>query len=240
MPVKEPNATFALVIALTVVSAAVGCAESTPDEGEGAGRAPAATPAPPDRGPTPRPAARTDTIELEGMPEPIHLTLFRAPDEFPLPFTTYVPDDMEPVVPGDEARAVGVGGGGSVRFVAAFGGQRNPDAFVHLLVFPRGTDRNEAVALARGYTASRGVPVSRGAVPLSSEEAERRMPWAFESFAFRYQSEGQWFLGAVGVGEHDGRLFQIVRHFPGDYADGFGPRAGLVMESWHWADGGRL
>lgn len=184
-----------------------------------------------------RPRSRTDTLMVEGTPEPVRLTLFRSPEGFPLPFSVYVPEDMRAEVEdGDASDAEG----SAVRFVAEFGGQRNPGAFVHLFVFPPGTDQNRAIAQARAYEVSRGVPVSRGLDPLADSGREAGMPWALRAFAFRYESGGQWYVGAIGIGEKGGRFYQIVRHFPAEYGDGFGPRAELISRAWRWADGTSL
>ena len=181
--------------------------------------------------PEPRPATRTDTIGLEGMPTPMQLRLFQTEEDFPLPFSTYVPPDMAAEV---EETA---GAGASARFVAEFGGRRNDRAFVHLYVFPAGTDRNTAIASVRAYGESRGIPVSQGLEPIQEPDVTDRMRWAIEPYTFRYQSGGQWFMGTIGVGQHNDRYYQLVRHHPAEYADGFAPRADLIYELWRWADG---
>lgn len=178
-----------------------------------------------------RPAIVTDTLALEGTPEPIELRLHRAQDNFPLPFSTYVPADMSVNTDPEE---------GTVRFTAEFGGIRNDEAFVHFFVFPPGTPRQEAIALARGYETSRGVPVSQGIEPIAGESTPRHLEWAVESYLFRYQTDGDWYGGDIGVGEHRDRHYMMVRHYPVEYGDGFGPRAHLIVRTWVWGDGSRL
>ena len=182
-----------------------------------------------------RPATRTDTLMLEGMPEPMALRLFRTPSDFPLPFSAYVPGDMEP-----EAMASGEESGRAIRFVAEFGGVRNDGAFIHLFVYPEGTDAQRALAMARAYEAASGIPVSQGLEPLGESEAGRRMPWADQAFVIRYQAGGTWYLGSIGVGSREGRLFHVLTHYPAEYADGFAPRSAMILETWMWADGTRL
>lgn len=231
MPVKAPLVTALFASAAFV---APGCTDARPPGDASAGGGTFAdTTATAAGAPASRPATRTDTLHIEGSAEPVTVTLFRPPAGFPLPFSTYVPPDMEAEV----ETATAPQAGEAVRFLAAFGGQRNDDAYVHLFVFPAGTVRRTAVAEARGYTASRGVPVSRGLERLDVTDAARRMPWALESYAFRYQDGGRWYLGSIGVGRHDGRFFQLIRHYPAEFGDGFGPRAGLIIRSWRWADG---
>lgn len=219
-----------LAIAMTValgVTAACGEVAREPARANGEGRASAM-----DTSATERPITRTDTVSLEGMREPMALRLFRTPENFPLPFTAYVPEDMDPRADASD---------GTAHFTAEFGGVRNEDAFVHLFVFPEGTPLPEAVATARGYTAGRsGIPVSRGVEPVTDDNPPPDLDWALESFRFHYQGAGPWYAGAVAVGRHDQRHFMIVRHYPVEYADGFGPRAGLVLETWRWAGGSPL
>jgi hypothetical protein len=246
----KPAASPFLIACLLAACGAPDAAEDRDETGaageSAAETAPASVPARGDTTPIPdagdRPATRLDTLSIEGMPAPLALRLFRTERDFPLPFSAYVPEDMEVRHPGaDDARAGAAGAdGAAVEFVAAFGGRQRPDASVHIFVFPRGTDRNAAIATARSYTTSRGIPVSRGIEPLGEDDAPTGMPWAVESFRFRYQDGNAWYLGAIGVGERNGRFFQIVRHYPGEMGDGFGPRLGVIMETWRWADGSRL
>src|SRR5690606_4159180 len=67
-----------------------------------------------------RPQTRVDTLYLEGMPEPVELTLVRSPAGFPLPFSTYATDDFIVEPAGSDVQ-----GDPAVRFIAAFGGVRN-------------------------------------------------------------------------------------------------------------------
>lgn len=218
---------------LAIAAAACGDPEATPAADAEAGADALASEAeqPPDR-----PERITDTVMVEGMPETMQLRLYRTPEDFPLGFSAYVPEDMQP-----EGSAEG--GGASVRFVADYGDDEDAEtqqAFVHLFVFPPGTDANAAIGSARGYTASRGVPVSMGIEPLGGEGPAVTPPWAFEAYRFNYEVEDRWFNGTIGVGEHEGRLFQLVVHYPEELAEGFEPRAELIRRSWRWADGEQL
>lgn len=182
-----------------------------------------------------RPATRLDTMLLEGTPEPVTLNLFRTPPDFPLPFDAYVPEDMATETSMED------GGGAAVRFIAAFGGVRNPDAFMQLYVHPEGTDHQEALAAVRAFEAAQGVPVSMGLEPLPEPEAAARMPWADASYVFRSQAGGgRWNVGSIGLGTHDGRVFHLIQRYPAEYGDGFGPRAALIVDTWRWSDGSAL
>lgn len=178
-----------------------------------------------------RPASRTDTVLLEGMAETIELELFRTPENFPLPFTAYVPADMAASADTED---------GTAHVVAEFGGVRNEDAFVHLYVFPAGTPWQEAVATARGYEAGRGIPAGRNVEPIAEDLPEPSLDWAGEAYRYRYQAGGQWFGGTIGVGTRQDRPFLILRHWPAEYVEGFSPRADFIMETWRWSDGSPL
>lgn len=178
-----------------------------------------------------RPATVTDTILLEGMAEPIELELFETPDDFPLPFTAYFPADMAASADAED---------GTAHFVAAFGGVRNEDAFLHLYVFPAGTPWQEASATALGYKAGRGIPAGRNVEPIAEDLAEPSLDWAVEAYRYRYQAGGQWFGGTIGVGTHQDRPFLILRHWPEEYVEGFSPRADFITETWRWGDGSPL
>ncbi|HSH46358.1 MAG TPA: hypothetical protein VK966_10995 [Longimicrobiales bacterium] len=222
-------------ILLLLVTAA--CAQGDPgaENGDsGALPAPApdtetATPTPdPDRTPgEDRPGSRSDTVYLEGMPEPMELTLFRTPQGFPLAFSAYVPSDFEAEREAEDA----------VQFVAAFGGQRNEDAFVHVYIHPEGTDEQAAVGTIRTFGSSRGIPVSMGIEPMPAEDVTQTVPWADRAFTFRYQGDPGWITGTMALGQHDGRYFHIVTHYPAEYGDGIGPRVAKILETWEWADG---
>lgn len=195
------------------------------DTDAGAPAEPASAPA----GAPERPQSLTDTIRIEGMPEEVALRAFEAPEGFPLPFTAYVPRDMA-------AEA----GEGTAHFTAEFGGSRTEDAFLHVLVHPEGTDRQTALAAAKGYKTGRGLPVSQGLEIIADEPRPPHLDWAIEAYRFRYQSGGRWYGGTLGVGRHGGHFYQIVRHYPVEFEEGFAPRADLITETWRWADGGGL
>ena len=178
-----------------------------------------------------------DTISLEGMPEPILLRRFETPESFPLRFSTYVPADMDREMDPVSAGEAGAG----LRFVAAFGGTRNADAFVHVYAYPEATDLAEVQATARAFIASRGVPVSGSAEPPGlGPQANRRFGWSVHEEGYRYQiSDGQWVVGTLALGQHAGRYFHVVTQYPAEYGDGFGPRAARIFEHWQWTDTGR-
>ncbi|HEY8468403.1 MAG TPA: hypothetical protein VIL18_02115 [Longimicrobiales bacterium] len=164
-----------------------------------------------------------DTLLLEGMAEPVELPLVPAPDGFPLPFSTYATGDfiVEAAESGD--------GDAAVRFIAAFGGVRNADAFLEIAAYPAGSAEAEAVARAERA-------VGAGGNVVAPEEASMR--WAVRQWRLTTRDpRGGWILGFAGLGRHADRWFHILARYPGEYADGFGPRADLILEHWRWGDG---
>ena len=164
------------------------------------------------------------------MSELIQARLLEA-DDFPLPFSAYVPVDMGSEL--DESD-------GTAHFTAEFGGLRNEDAFVHVYVFPLGTDLQRAAAMAKAYKTGRGIPVSQGLEFIADEFVPSYLAWAVEAYEFRYENDRGWFAGTLGVGRHNDRYFMIIRHYPVEYAEGFQPRANVITRSWQWADGSGL
>ena len=165
-----------------------------------------------------RAATRLDTMQVEGMPDTITLHLFRTTAGFGLPFSTYVPRDMI-------AEADSSAGGQAVRFVANFDGQRNDSVQIAVRAYPEGT--TEAQARAALVAALGGNKVVR--------EPDRMTSWAEEE----YDLQDLAFTGSGMLGRHGGRLFHVVLRYPSEYADGFGPRALVILNEWRWTDDGR-
>jgi hypothetical protein len=165
-----------------------------------------------------RPEVREGTITLAGMTEPMTYRLYRSPAGFALPFSTYLPADMQ-------AEGASRGEDEAVRFVTAFGGARNERAFVQLTVHPAGTtlaEARERFAAASGASAE--VPAG-----------ERAYPWALEERAG--QSAGTIRHGALG--EHAGRYFLLLAEYPAEMGDGMGPRIAEIVREWRWTAGDR-
>jgi hypothetical protein len=168
-----------------------------------------------------RPAVRLDTIYIEGMPQPVQLQLVESPATFPMPFTTYVPSDFafEGTRRGDQPE---------VRFSAEFGGQRNPDAFLEIAPYPTGLSLEGAEERAR-YAADAGAQL------MSAQDSD--LPWAIREWRSAARDDtGEW-VSRVILGRHGERYFQLRIRYPAEYADGFGPRAAIVLREWRWKDG---
>lgn len=167
-----------------------------------------------------RPESRTDTLVIEGVPQPVDLRLVRAPAGFPLPFSAYVPPDFE-------VEAATRDGQPAVRFVAAFGGVRNQNAFVEVALYP--PDLGQAGALERAATSMN---------PSGEPEIldEGGFDWA--ELGWRWRGGGaEPFVARFLLGRHGDRWFQVLQRYPPEYGDGFGPRAALLLESLRWGEG---
>lgn len=167
-------------------------------------------------GPTSRPEVRQDTILIEGMPEPVTLRLYRTPPGFPLPFSTYVPADME-------AETVSSGEGDAVRFVAAFGGRRTEAAHLLVTVHPEGVTEQAARQTLRAALG--------GAA--AAPPGEHRYPWALAEFSGGAGAD----VAHGALGRHQGQFFQVVVRYPAEFGDGFAPRAAAVLGEWRWERG---
>ena len=96
--------------------------------------------------PPARPQEKQDSIQLEGTWERITARLIQPNTS--LPFSTYLPEGME-----FDQQASGEGEG--FYFYAAFGGQRNENAFMLVFVLPAGATEAQARTMANAFRASR-------------------------------------------------------------------------------------
>jgi hypothetical protein len=174
--------------------------------------------------PAGRPAEQRRVVQIEGMDEEMRVVLYRAPDGFPIPFSTYVPDDFVP----EETAS---GEGDAVAFVARFGGYRNAEAAVRLIVAPPGMGREDMVAMLRTLTAGMGAGLSA--------TDDRLFDWSELEFRIEPRPGRMEGIGGIAaVGERHGRSFVLIAHHPPEYGDGFAPRAGIILDEWEWKEHG--
>lgn len=174
----------------------------------------------------PRPEEKHATIRMEGFDEPFTLRLFRAPDDFPLQFSTYFPPDMLAEVTREPAPGVS--------FVANFAGKRNDNAVLRVVFEPAGTIESAAKARARRAAAERGMNDR-------ADDTPRRFAWSLAEYDFAEQtSDGEQVGGTVAVGRHGDRYFQVLLMYPDEYGDGMGPRVARILDEWRWQDGAPL
>lgn len=174
-----------------------------------------------------RPASIADTLLIEGMAEPVQLQLFETPAEFPLQFSTYLPA-------GISARPFTADlDTASVRFSARFTPDTDPNVYMHLLVYPPDEPLIELEEMVLSFIESRE--------PLDREYARIDPPaWAEDAWSFRYGSGDRRYVGSIAFGEHAGRPFSIIVHYPPEYGDGFPPRVRLILDQWRWENDGTM
>ena len=52
--------------------------------------------------------------------------------------------------------------------------------------------------------------------------------WAKEKIVF---SKGKNIVGNVYIGQQNDKVFYVISQFPGEYGDGFSPRADLILQN---------
>lgn len=168
-----------------------------------------------------RPSAKQVAVSIEGMEEEMRVVLYEAPPDFPVRFSTYIPEDMAAErwrsAPGD-----------AVAFVAMFGGQRNEAAAVRMIVHREGATEHEIVEILTELARDLGTELTE------SSDAPR-FDWSIREFrneARPFRADAA--QGTMAVGRRDGRYFTVAIHYPAEYGDGFGPRVSQIFQEWRW------
>ena len=173
--------------------------------------------------PPSRPATRADTVLIEGMPEVEEQRLVTSPEGFVVPFSTYVPEGLDVMFAPPTA----------VRFIAAFAGNRNDEAFMVVHVQDEATNVTAEQLLSELATQRR----------LSRQEiVQRERPsWAIDAAGLTaVDGKGTRVSGSAEIVEHAGRRVHIIRHYPAEYGDGLGPRLHTILSEWRWEDTGTM
>jgi len=155
------------------------------------------------------PLEKKDSVRIEGSMESITLKLIKPEGADPA-FTTYMPKDFvfDPVSSGE---------GTGYYFFTNFAGKRNPEAYLLLFVFPENTTQADAVARVKAFVASRNSTAK---------------PADYEAFSFTKNNVR--YASGIDLRQHGNLFYYISRHYPVEMADGFGPRAHKITESWKW------
>lgn len=173
-----------------------------------------------------RPPVLRDSIGIEGMVQPERLTLVKSPAGFRPPFSTYLPSQMRAEFSVNDSAP-------SVRFVAEFGGQRNPDAYLQVKLYPRGSAELVPRTAIDVYL--------RGRDPRQDNVQESGgWPWTIAAYDFQYggSAAASGFMGTIGLARHGNRYLHVLAHYPADYGDGIGPRIERILREWRWEDDG--
>ncbi len=152
------------------------------------------------------PKTRQDTLMLEGMPEPVALNLYEAPEGWPITFHTYVPANFKVETLTNQRDH-------TIRFSMG-------DAVINFVIMPEGTNRSRAQSMAKA---------SLGATNVQSCRPSYK--WQWECL---YVSEKPDQIASVLLGEQQGRQFYYHISYPAEYADGFSPRYAKVLEEWRF------
>ncbi|MBD2090723.1 hypothetical protein H6F67_12745 [Microcoleus sp. FACHB-1515] len=187
---------------------------------------PAATTAAPEESiasPTPAPttspdaAPRTATFNVEGEPTQVELERYETPQ-----FIADIPEGQFVATP--ESADDGTG----VRFKFSPTGTPDEQAYVQVF-FP-----NEALSaddLTQQLIAPDGLLASNGWKTIASDSSPP-YDWARSVINYEQPNTTDDITGRIYVGEHEGKAFLVYTHYPIEYAEGFIPRADLILESF--------
>lgn len=154
-----------------------------------------------------------DTIELEGMEEPILLNIYQPVDA---PFVTYVPEDLL-------VEEVSGGEGDAYYFYANYGGNKLEDIYLQIYFFSENVSKQPS---ADNKDSTYGVAVEN----MEKIEGVPYYDWALEEYM---SPEGS---RIVALGEHEMNYFMVVVNSAVEYSEGFVPRANKVLEHLYWQD----
>jgi hypothetical protein len=174
--------------------------------------------APPNSASTEKPETKTELILVEGESTEMQLKRF---DQSGFPIATYFPSEHFT----EEMGASGEGQ--SVRFDWTYEGQKDENVYLHLF-FPSGSPTAAEVSdLVRG---------DRGILAQNNWQAGDQAPdvgysWVKEAIAYQDTTSSDFAGGVIFIGEHEGKGFYAIAHYPAEYADGFEPRADVILSN---------
>lgn len=153
-----------------------------------------------------------DTIEIEGMEEPITLNLYQPQDA---PFVTYVPEDLL-------AEEASGSEGTSHWFYANYNDEKLEDIYLQLYLFAA----DEEQPTADDPDSTYGVMVEG----MELQEENTYYDWAIEE----YQSPNG--SNITALGEQDGQYYLVSIRSNPQFSEGFYPRTNKVLEHLEWID----
>lgn len=154
-----------------------------------------------------------ESIQLEGMEEPIVLNLYQPKDA---PFLTYIPEDLL-------AEEVSGGEGDAHYFYANYEGNKLEEIYLQIYLFSDNVTTQPSV----------GDEDSTYAVAVGNMDRVEETPyydWAIEEYM---SPEGS---RIVALGEHEMKYFMVVLNSSVEYSEGFVPRANKILEHLYWLD----
>lgn len=162
---------------------------------------------------------KTDVISVEGEETEISLKLYDAASEV---FTTYFPENDF------VAESGGSGEGTGARFYFSAGGAKNEAVYVHMF-FPAQATSLEQI---KKLVTQQGGLLQGNQWQVVNQTQEVPYSWAKEKITFYEQRTASEPIGGeVYIGESDGKAFYVITHYPAEYAEGFSPRADLILKN---------
>ncbi|PWA08052.1 hypothetical protein DCC39_15670 [Pueribacillus theae] len=149
-----------------------------------------------------RPETKTETLEIEGMPE--EKTFILAKNEH-IGVSTYYPDDM---VAQTEQN--------SIKIFTNFVGEKRDDAYFEIYEASENQTKDDKQLLSdfNGYSITE-VAEDEFMIPYSQKE---------------YTIEKGDFTGTVSIFERNGKVYRITTHYPIEWGDGVGPRIAKIID----------
>lgn len=161
------------------------------------------------------PQTKAATISIEGEKTPIILKIY---EEYKSLFITYFPDQDF------VAEGVSSGEGTRVKFIVNFDDQRNENAYISVF-FP---NKVKTMAELESFVNSQSGLIASNQWRVISRSSNVSYPWAKQKIDFR---QGQDITGTIYLGEQNDKFFYVINHYPIEYADGFSPRADLILQN---------
>jgi hypothetical protein len=170
-----------------------------------------------------RPATRVMSLNVDGKVSEVELKLFNQPA---LPLTTYVPTK-------DFSSEVGSSGEGTaVRFNYSPDSKKDSKAYLHIFL----PARNTSVEGIQDLLLNDGGLLASNGWDLVDRTDIVSYAWAKEKLIYQQRTGNKTFVGAIYVGEHNGRAFYAFTHYPVEYSKDFEPRSTVVLESLQFRD----
>ncbi len=160
---------------------------------------------------------QTAALQLEGEEVMVSATTATSPSEWPLQFSTVVPEPFQVETSVDEM-------GYRTRFVWNYpGSQPDPAPAFQVYVFDSDVTedqvREHVTAIAQRLNLSQ----------LASEDK------AYPQADVEYARAASGHTARLSAGQNGDVMWYILTQYPSEYGDGFGPRQHLILNSWHWA-----
>ena len=161
------------------------------------------------------PTAQSATIRVEGETRQITLKQYKSTSfSTSFPANDFVTDQVTS------------GEGSATWFYAKQpDGSLNKDAYVQIF-FPNHAATLEE--LRKLVVENRGLFLVNG-WQVTGKEKNNLYPWASEKITFEQRSQNRAIAGAVFLGQLNGRVFYALKHYPGDFGDGFAPLADQIL-----------